>query len=358
MVNDRGDTVLDLGPETGFARHSEGAFLDLADGTILFVWSRFDAGSYDDHGGASLVAARSRDGGLTWSDSEVLLDRAVDEAQNVMSVSLLRLQDGRIGLAYLRRRGFDDLRLMLRISTDEGKSWGEARCCIPGLGYHVVNNDRVLQLSSGRLLVPMAYHRAVEAPDGSAAFSGWAVTYFSRSDDLGETWQESGPLVLPYPSASGLQEPGVVELADGTLWGWARTDTGSQWEFRSSDGGETWSMPHPSRFASPRSPLSMKRLADDRLVAVWNPVASSPGRPRPASGWNDDRTPLVLAIGDAAGKEWAEQVVLEDDPDSGYCYTAIHELPDALLLAYCAGSAVHDRNCLVRLRVRRVPKPA
>lgn len=353
-----GDVVLDLGPETGFARHSEGSFVTCADDSVLFVWSRFDGGSYADHGGASLVAARSHDGGLTWSEPEVVIDRTDEDAQNVMSVTLRRLHDGRLGLWYLRRRGFDDLRPMMRISTDEGKSWDEPRCCCPGLGYHVVNNDRVVQLASGRLLVPMAHHRAVEGRDGVAAFSGWGVTYFSWSDDLGDTWQESGPLVLPYPaSRSGLQEPGVVELADGTLWGWARTDQGSQWEFRSTDGGDTWSTPQPSRFASPRSPLSMTRLADDRLVAVWNPVASSPGRPQPASGWNDDRTPLVLSVGDPTGVEWSQQVMLEDDSDSGYCYTAIHELPDALLLAYCAGSAVRDRNCLVRLRVRRIPKP-
>ena len=45
------------------------------------------------------------------------------------------------------------------------------------------------------------------------------------SDDEGQTWQEAatwwGP---PVRSGSGLQEPGLVELADGKLFGWARTD--------------------------------------------------------------------------------------------------------------------------------------
>lgn len=354
-----GEIVLDLGPETGFPRHSEGGFATLADGSILFIWSRFDAGSFDDHAAASLAGSLSSDGGRTWSEPFPVLDRADEDAHNLMSVTLGRLPDGRLVLWYLRRRGFDDLRLMMRISTDEGKSWGEPRCCTPALGYHVVNNDRVVQLSSGRLLAPSAHHRTLEGPDGEPQFSGWGVTYIARSDDLGATWQESGPLALPYPtSRSGLQEPGVVELADGTLWGWARTDQGTQWEFRSHDGGETWTMPQPSRFTSPRSPLSMKRLSDDRLFAVWNPIPSYPGRPQPASGWNDDRTPLVFAVGDPTGAQWSDQVVLEDDPDSGYCYTAIHELPDAILVAYCAGSAVHDRNCLVWLRVRRIPRPA
>lgn len=360
-MDQRGDVVLDLGPETGHARHSEGSFVDRADGSVLFVFSRFDAGSHHDDGGASLVAVRSHDRGRTWTEPEVLLDRREENALNVMSVTLRRLQDGRLALWYLRRRSFADMRLMMRLSTDEGESWGEPRCCTPGLGYHVVNNDRVIQLASGRLLAPMAFHRAVEAADGTptwAANSSWAVTYFSWSDDVGETWQESGPLVLPYPrTRSGLQEPGVIQLADGTLRAWARTDQGSQWEMGSRDGGETWTAPQPSPFASPESPMSMTRLRDDRLVAVWNPVAPGPGQPPPHTGWHGGRTPLVMSVGDRSGRLWSRQVVLEDDPDSGYCYTAIHELEDSLLVAYCAGSAVRDENCLVRLRVRRLPRP-
>lgn len=352
---DAGEIVLDLGPEAGFARQSEGAFATLQDGTVLFVWSRFDAGSPQDDGGASLVASRSSDNGRTWTPPEVIVDRAVEGAKNVMSVSLLRLVDGRLALFYVSRLGFDDTHAYLRTSDDEATSWSERQCCIPAAGYYVTNNDRVIQLSSGRLVLPAAFHRAVGAgpePD----FSPWGTTYFYLSDDTGATWRESRPSVLPFGSSrSGLQEPGVVELADGTLWGWARTDQGSQWEMRSHDGGETWSVPRPSAFASPRSPLSVKRLESGRLVAVWNPVAASPGSHRPAVGWNDGRTPLVLSHGDEMGENWSEQMMLESDPDSGYCYTAIHQVPGFLLLAYCAGSAVRDGSCLTRLRVRRVP---
>ncbi|MGD7704682.1 sialidase family protein [Microlunatus sp. Y2014] len=350
-----GSGVLDLAPGNGFARHSEGAFATLSDGTVLFIWSRFDAGSFHDDAGADLVAIRSADDGLTWSEPEVVLDRRDDDAINVMSVSLLRLHDGRLALFHLRRKGFHDMRLIMRTSSDEGASWSDGRCCIPALGYHVTNNDRVIQLSSGRLVVPAAFHRARDTGSGPE-FDSWATTYFGWSDDLGETWHESRPSVLPYGSSrSGMQEPGVVELADGTLWGWARTDQGAQWEMYSRDGGETWSQPQPSAFSSPRSPLSVKRLASGRLAAVWNPLGAGPGQYRPPSGWNDGRTPLVMATGDGQATEWSDQVVLEDDPDSGYCYTAIHEVPGALLLAYCAGSAVQDGNCLTRLRIRRLP---
>ena len=41
-----------------------------------------------------------------------------------MSVSLLRLRDGAIALFYLRKNALDDCRMVLRLSTDEGKTWG------------------------------------------------------------------------------------------------------------------------------------------------------------------------------------------------------------------------------------------
>lgn len=62
-------------------------------------------------------------------------------------------------------------------------------------------------------------------------------------------------------SSSGLQEPGVVELKNGVLWAWARTDLGRQYEMFSMDGGEHWSDSQPSWFTGPCSPLSVKTPA-------------------------------------------------------------------------------------------------
>ena len=37
--------------------------------------------------------------------------------------------------------------------------WSKAVRCIPAPGYFVLNNDRVVQLSTGRLVLPAAFHR-------------------------------------------------------------------------------------------------------------------------------------------------------------------------------------------------------
>ncbi len=326
---------LDHGP--GNPRNSEGAMVTLADGRVLFAYTHYTGDDWSDHAAACIAARTSSDGGRTWTPTDRILV-ANEGRQNVMSVSLLRLADGRVALFYLRKNGMEDCRLWWRVSRDEGDTWSDPALCIPAPGYFVVNNDRVVQLRSGRLIVPAAYHRARLIGDESTpgAFDGRALAVFYLSDDAGSTWRESDDWwALPVKSASGLQEPGVVELADGTLYAWCRTTTGRQWELRSADQGATWTAPQPSPFYSPCSPMSIKRLpTGGALLAVWNDHRQVTTAP-PASSWG--RTPLTAALSRDEGASWSAPRQLEDDPERGYCYTAIHPVEDAVLLAYCCG---------------------
>ncbi len=354
-----GRVVLELPPAPGNPRNSEGAFADLRDGRVLFVYSHFVGASGSDHAKARLAARTSADGGETWSDATFLAIPREEEAMNVMSVSLLRLGNGDLGLFYLLRFSWHDLRMWLQRSADEGRTWGEPVRCMPTAGYHVVNNDRVVRLASGRLVIPAARHPAKSDRNEASALDWRGVATFFLSDDDGRTWREAaGGATLPsVHTRSGLQEPGVLETEPGRLWAWARTDLGRQYELFSTDSGETWSAAEPSRFTSPNSPLSVKRLPNGKLLAVWNPAPGYETRPMRAPG--GDRTPLVVATAKTATGPWTAARVIDgpDEPTAGYCYTAIHFTPDAVLLAYCAGGEA-DKNRLARLRVRKVPLSA
>ena len=71
-----------------------------------------------------------------------------------------------------------------------------------------------------------------------------AIALWYLSDDEGQTWHEAETWwSMPIPSKTGLQEPGVVERADGTVLSWARTDAGAQYGFASANSGATWSAP-------------------------------------------------------------------------------------------------------------------
>ncbi|MCK4464874.1 MAG: exo-alpha-sialidase [Bacteroidales bacterium] len=347
------DVVLELDPSENNPRNSEGAFITLSDGTIMFAYTRYYGGARD-HSKADIAARYSSDGGNTWTDEDQILVKN-DAEQNVMSVSLLRLQDGRIALFYLRKNGLHDCRLVMKTSSDEGKNWTDAILTIPSPGYFVVNNDRVVQLKSGRIIVPAAYHRRKgEDTHDMKNFDGRATAIYFISDNSGETWRESKSLwTLPVASATGLQEPGIIELNDGRLFSWARTDQGCQYGMWSFDDGDTWSPPQPTQFKSPCSPLSMKRFPNNNhLLAIWNDhsgrFALYPTQPSTAK-----RTPLVSAISENEGKTWKHFKQIENNPAEGYCYTAIHFVDDSVLLAYCAGGA-ETKGCLNRLRIRKI----
>lgn len=356
MLITKGTVVLDLGPSKGNPRNSEGAFIELKDGRLMLVYSRFIGESNNDDGLACIAARYSADGGNTWSEEDHIIARTEEyQALNLMSVSLLRMDNGDIGLFYLIRYGFHDTRLHLRRSPDEGKTWTNPQCCVPGPGYYVTNNDRVVKLSSGRLIIPMALHKL--RGENVIDFKSWdsrGLVYFMLSDDGGMTWREArnGCTLSSPHTSSGLQEPGVIELQNGVLWAWSRTDLGRQYEMFSYDQGETWTEAGPSRFTSPNSPLSMKRNPlNANLLAIWNPVPNYETRPVSRAGWG--RTPLIGAISRDDGRTWGSHFALETDEGGGYCYTAIHFTGDSLLLAYCAGDS-EDQICLSRLRVRKI----
>ena len=147
--------VLRIKPDAPHRRDSEGDFIQLKDGRIMFVYSHFPGGpgGASDHAPAHLAARFSSDGGRSWTTEGVMV--VPNEGKlNVMSVSLLRLQDGRIAMFYLRKNSLTDCCPQLRISTDEGQSWSKPCKVVDEVGYYVLNNDRVIQLQSGRIVVP------------------------------------------------------------------------------------------------------------------------------------------------------------------------------------------------------------
>jgi Neuraminidase (sialidase) len=292
---------------------------------------------------------QSDDQGRTWEATP----RTIVENEggaNVMSVSLLRLKTGRIALFYLVKNSWIDCRPHVQFSDDEGASWTAPKLMLAAPGYFVMNNDRVIQHSSGRLVAPVAFHRARDTdPNSSKSFDSRAIAMWIISDDEGATWRESPQWqALPVPGTrTGLQEPGVVELGDASLLGFFRTDQGAQFECRSTDRGQTWTAVAAGPMKSPTSPASIKRLpGSNDLLGVWNDHGGQfpmvKGR----------RTPMVVAVSGDGGRTWPKRKLLESDPDGWYCYTAIHFAGDAVLLAYCAGDS--KIGGLNRLRIRRI----
>ena len=271
-----------------------------------------------------------------------------------MSVSLLRLQDGRIALFYMRKQALTDCRPYLRFSDDEGKTWSDPIVCVPDsdVGYYVLNNDRAVQLKSGRMILPLALHHRPEweKPD----WAGHIVCYYS--DDAGKTWKRSKSKLTTNTPATNTQpgkrvttqEPGVVELKDGRLMMFVRTREGMQYVSYSSDAGDTWSELKPSNMKGPCGPASIERIpGSGELLLVWNNHADIDPKLK------GRRTPLTIAVSRDEGKTWENVRNIAWRPHGWYCYIAIEFVDDAVLLGHCAG----DRRTggLNRTVVTRVP---
>ncbi|MBN1442640.1 MAG: exo-alpha-sialidase [Planctomycetes bacterium] len=315
------DFARDVYPATTeHPRFSEGSIIELADGSILYAATAFLAGTADD-ARAHIIARRSTDGGRTWGPSRVLQENVGE--RNVMSVTLRRFrtagQSG-IGMFYLVKNAADDLRVHLRVSEDEASTFGPPILVTRGEGYHVMNNDRVLQLLGGRLLCPVAWTR-------DARRENHYVSFCCLSDDGGRTWRDgSGRVDLPR---RGAMEPEVVELRDGRLLMIVRTQLGAIHASTSTDGGDRWSEPTPWGVPSPESPATLRRIpSTGDLLLVWNPLVVE------GAGHGGPRTPLAAAISADEGKTWSERRLLESRADQTYAYTSAAFVGERVLLSY------------------------
>ncbi len=300
-------TVAPVGPKN--PRNSEAAIIQRKDGSLLLGWTEFYAGSGADHGPARISGKISTDGGRTWGKQYTLVRN--DGGCNVMEVNFLRLKDGGIALFHCQKNTEStDCRVMMRVSPDEGRTFGPAKQLSPAGKYTGLTNGRCIRLRTGRILL--------ETWEGGDS-------YCLISDDDGKTWRD-GQRVKPE---KGCWEPACIELKDGRVLMLMRTQMGGQYMSISTDGGETWSKPAPSDLKGTAAPVSISRIpTTGHLLAIWN---HNPGKTKP-HGFA--RNPLTAAVSTDEGKTWQHFRNIEEDPSDAWAYPAVTWVKDRALLTY------------------------
>ena len=352
-------TVCTLSPSQDNGRNSEGDFITLKDGRIMYAYSRYNSAGGEDDDSCDIAAVFSEDKGESFGGMKILMKAADFGVKNLMSVTLRRMNNGDLGLFFLKKELNGNSEVILCRSKDEGETFYKKTKCVPETfpSYYVLNNCRVLGADNGKWYIPVASHRKGENSDGETEFDYYAFSLLYFSDDDGETWREiphkfTNP--VPY-SETGLQEPGITELESGTLYAYFRTDCMCQYESFSSDGGKTWTQASPSRFTSPESPMLIRKNPySGKYYAIYNPVPNYNGKEFPEDFFHAGRTPIVIRESDN-GLDFSESLaVIEDDPSRGYCYpAAFFTDKKTMLVSFCAGGR-EDGACLNKTVIKKI----
>lgn len=337
------------------AKNGEGTTLRLKDGRLLHLFSRHQRpGNVEEHPNTDLWPAViaetvSTDNGLTWSAPAVLFRSTT--GRNAMQPSLARLANGAIGVTYSRIDSLSQATKVFRSSRDEGASWSAEQLISPGDSYWTGAHDRLVVLSTGRVLYPL--HTKLEVQPERMA------TRIAYSDDHGQSWRLAPQLIevrdaIPEFLAkygkrhlSGFWEASIAERADGSLLMIGRTYGGYLYGSTSTDKGLTWSVPVPTSLMSSAAPGRLERVpGTNDLLVVWNSCCLDP-----ADFVLGNRLTLSAAISQDGGRTWGWRREIESinpGAQNGVHYPALTIDGGRVYLTYRANSGSDRRTSLTQ----------
>ena len=155
------------------------------------------------------------------------------------------------------------------------------------------------------------------------------------SDDDGATWGPSNVIDLGGNGHhDGATEGTIVELRDGRLLQYIRTNWGQFWRAVSADGGRNWHPYGPSGIEASSAPGMLERLASGRIVLLWNrpypegenthPLRGGDGiwSATPASNFREE---LSISFSEDECDSWSPPIVVARNEGSEVSYPYVFE---------------------------------
>ena len=145
-----------------------------------------------------LVMKTSTDNGRTWGEFRTLRDVNGDDIRGEHH-SIFRMKSGKLGMVYGDNKLFTDGHpgrdegegMMFRESEDEGETWSAP--VLMTHGHALCTNGHAMVMSSGRIVAPAFRWISHDATAESEEFYSPSLSYAFAlvSDDEGRTWQRS-----------------------------------------------------------------------------------------------------------------------------------------------------------------------
>jgi len=164
-----------------------------------------------------------------------------------------------------------------------------------------------LTLTNGRILIPLYS-------------DGYNLSFMAISDDHGNTWTSSLPVV-----GRGNVQPSIIQKKDGSLVAFMRDngdEPGRIMVSTSNDEGYTWTIAQKTDIPNPGASVEAIALKNGEWVLIYN-------------NQEDGRNRLVISLSEDDGKSWKWTRVMEErEPGKGsFSYPSIIQSEDGLIHA-------------------------
>jgi hypothetical protein len=326
----RGEVLVPI--TDAYRRNGVGSMIELKDGRLYFLATRYRLkhGVSTDHWPSDITSMISSDGGRTWTKPRIQFR---GPGPSAVQPGLARLANGELGVNYSRIIDGAKAFNVFRWSSDEGRTWSGEIAISPTDGYWTSAHDRLVVLSTGRLVIPL--HRIIDGVRDQL------TTRVAWSDDNGRTWSISPQMVNVTGAIRNnvgptwrpsFWEASIVERKDGSLLMLGRTLAGGLYATTSTDGGIRWTEPVPTTLVTGGSPGHVVRLpgAEGKLMVIWNRCCLSPD-----SALMGRRLTLSSAISDDGGQTWGRIRDIESIAPVGRVeYPSILIARDNIFLTY------------------------
>ncbi len=308
-------------------------------GELLLVYSGGREAHVCPFGRVELM--RSHDEGKSWTWPQVVMDSPIDDRD----AGVLETAKGSILITTFTSLAYESI-LARAAKTPAGQSgaWPEEKLRRWQAAHnHVSAQQRqealdvwMVRSTDGGITFSGRYRCTVDSPHGPIQLADGRLLYAGKelwwgehrvgvcqSTDDGQSWQ----FLAEIPTREGdsnknYHELHAVETTDGRIVVQIRNhnkaNAGETLQCESTDGGKTWSVPHPIGVWG--LPSHLLRLADGRLLMTY-------GHRRPPYG-NQAR------VSEDGGKTWSEPIIVSGDGAGGDLgYPSTVQLSDGSLLS-------------------------
>lgn len=275
-----------FGEERAFRQCHASTVCLLPDGTVGAAWF---GGAHEKAPDVAIWFSKKAKG--AWSEPVKVADRENVPCWN----PVLFVEKGRLLLFYKVGNEIPRWQTMVKESPDSGKTWGEERELVPGdFGGRGPVKNKCIRLKDGAILAP-----------ASTEGNGWEC-FTDRSEDGGRTWQRSTnvPVNRNALASGGIIQPTLWQDDAGAVHMLMRSGEGAIFRSDSTDGGKSWGEAQKTALPNNNCGIDLARLADGRLVLVYNPVSGN---------WAA-RSPIAFAVSQDDGRTWSDPQILDHVP--------------------------------------------